>query len=107
MQPSPGYSASCLQCIRNTRHRNDAFVYFEPLPFGDFGPAVNGNFVEASCFGAMVVVFDVAKKDGVVLNIAIGYFSVHDFELSIVATEDVASSQSVIPCAANNSYNSA
>ncbi len=69
MRPSSDYSGSCLQCIRNTGHGNDPLVCHEPLPVGDFGPAVNEDEVEPCGFGAMVVVLAVAKKDGGVVKI--------------------------------------
>ena len=79
MQPSFAYSNSCLQCIRNTRHGNDPLVCYEPLPVGDFGPAVNEDKVAPCGFGACVVLVAVAKKDGGMLDIAVGYFAGEDF----------------------------
>ena len=81
MRPSSAYSDSRLEYICNTRHGNDPLVCYEPLPVGDFGPAVNEDEVEPCGFGALVVVLAVAKKDGGMLNIAIGSFSGQDFGL--------------------------
>ena len=69
MRPSSAYSDSCLQCIRDTRPGNDPLGCHDPLPVGDFGPAVNEDEVEPCGIGALAVVLAVAKKNSGVVKI--------------------------------------